>query len=137
VTDDENQERLMRERKKIKKDFDRQHSHKHNRVPSSWRKARGTHSQVRLKKKHAQDMPDPGYRAPEEVRGLHPSGYEDVLVHRPDDLDDLDPETEAARIASKVGGRKREAILDKADALGVTVLNHTLETDDDPQGDEA
>ncbi|MDY6771509.1 MAG: 50S ribosomal protein L32e [Candidatus Nanohaloarchaea archaeon] len=123
MTDDNEKERLMREREKKKKDFTRQNSHKQNRVPESWRRARGKHSNVRLKKKFAKDMPDPGYRAPEAVRGLHPSGYEDILVHRPADLDELDPEEEAARIASNVGGRKREAILEKADELGIHILN--------------
>ncbi len=106
-----------------KKKFDRQNSHKFGRVSSSWRRPRGIHSNVRLNKKYAKDMPKPGYRAPKAVRGLHPSGFEDVLVHRPEDLEELDPEEDAARIASKVGGRKREAILEKADELGIYVLN--------------
>lgn len=135
MTDDSDKERLMRQRDKQKKDFTRQNSHKQNRVPSSWRKARGKHSQVRLNKKHAKDMPKPGYQAPKAVRGLHPSGYEDVLVHRPEDLEELNPDEEAARIASKVGGRKREAIMAKADDLGVTVLNHSQDDEQDDTED--
>ncbi|MCJ7429291.1 MAG: 50S ribosomal protein L32e [Candidatus Nanohaloarchaeota archaeon QJJ-5] len=120
---DTDTERLLRERKAKKKQFDRQNSHKFGRVPSSWRKARGKHSNVRLEKKYAKNKPKVGYRTPKAVRGLHPSGYEDILVHRPADLDELDPETQAARIGSTVGGRKREQILEKAEEHGITVLN--------------
>lgn len=131
MSDNDDKERLLRERKKNRKEFTRQNSHKHDRVPSSWRRARGTHSPVRKGEKHAKDSPSPGYGAPEAVRGLHPSGYEDVLVHRPDDLEELDADEQAARIASTVGGRKREAIMEKADDLDVVVLNH-----DRDQGEE-
>jgi large subunit ribosomal protein L32e len=103
--------------------FKREGQHKKKSVPDSWRKPNGKHSNARLKKKHAAKMPNPGYRTKKDVRGLHPSGYEDVLVHNPSDLDELDNETEAARIASKVGGRKKEQILEKAEDQGIKVLN--------------
>jgi large subunit ribosomal protein L32e len=103
--------------------FDREGQHKKKGYPSSWRKPKGTHSRARRKEKDAAPMPNPGYRKPSEIRGLHPSGYRDVIVNRPEDLEELDPETDAARIASKVGGRKREQIVDKADDLGVKLLN--------------
>lgn len=121
MTDDK--ERLMKERDRSRKEFTRQNAHKQNRVGSSWRKPRGHHSNIRLNKKYAKDMPNKGYRSPEAVRGLHPSGLEDVLVHNTDDLEDLDPEEEAARIGSSVGGRKREQITERADELDITVLN--------------
>lgn len=105
------------------KEFTRQNSHKFNRLDESWRKPRGKHSNIRLKKKYAKDMPNPGYRKPKEKRGLHPSGYKEVLVHNPDDLDKVAPEEEAARIGSTVGRRKRDAILEKADELDIKVLN--------------
>lgn len=103
--------------------FDREDNHKKSSVPESWRKPQGKHSRSRLKKKGAAPMPNAGYRKPEEVRGKHPSGYDEVLVHNTSDLDELDPETEAARIASKVGGRKREQIIEKADDEEIKVLN--------------
>lgn len=113
--------RLMKEKNST--DFDRQNSHKHSRVSSSWRRARGRHSNVRLKKKFAKPSPNPGYGSPKKVRGLHPSGLTDNLVHRPEDLEELNPEEDGARIGSSVGGRKREAILEKAEELGVKVFN--------------
>ena len=104
-------------------DFERQDNHKKRQTPDSWKKPVGKHSRVRLKKKGAAPMPNPGYRTEKAVRGKHPSGYEDVLVHNTDDLDELDPETEAARIGSNVGGKKREKIIEKADEEEIHVLN--------------
>jgi large subunit ribosomal protein L32e len=106
-------------------DFKRQIKHKHNKLKDkSWRNPVGKHSKVRLEKKHAAPKPKAGYRTNKEVRGKHPSGYEDILIHNTDELEQLDPETEAARISSKVGGRKKQAILEKADNLDIKVLNN-------------
>lgn len=120
----------------MSKKFKRQNSHKHKRVPSSWRRPRGKHSPMRKKEKHRAKMPNTGFRTRAEVRGLHPSGYEEVRVHRPDDLDGVDPETEAVRIGGSVGGRKREAILEAADKNDIHVLNpgNRDETEDE-EGD--
>lgn len=100
----------------------RQNSHKNKRIKEKYRKPSGNHSDQRLKKKHAAKMPEAGMRSPEDERGLHPSGYEDVLVHNVEDIEDLE-EGEAARIASKVGQRKREMMIEKAEELDVKVLN--------------
>ena len=58
-----------------------------------------------------------------EARGLHPSGFREVMVHNINDLESIDPETQAARIGRTVGGRKREHIHARADELGIRVLN--------------
>lgn len=89
----------------------------------SWRKARGQHSKQRKGKAHAPPIVKVGYRGPKEARGLHPSGFEEVLVHNADDLDEIDPDTQAARIASGVGKRKRVTIIEKAQDEGIHVLN--------------
>jgi len=101
----------------------RQNTHKNRRIKDSWKKPVGKHSKQRLKKKSAPRMPEAGLRNPKEVRGLHPSGYEDVLVHRPEDLEDLDPEEEAARVGSTVGQKKRNMIVEKAEELDIKLLN--------------
>ncbi len=64
-----------------------------------------------------------GYRVPQSVRGLHPSGYRDVLVHNLVELETLSRETDAARIASGVGRRKRIEIARRAKELGIRILN--------------
>lgn len=101
----------------------RQNTHKNKRINDSWRKPRGKHSKTRLNKKHAPQMPKAGLRTPKEERGKHPSGFEDVLVHRPGDLENLDSEEDAARIGSTVGGKKKAMIVEKAEELDIKVLN--------------
>lgn len=107
----------------MSKDFKREDSHKRKKASSSWRKPKGRHSRARLQKKGAGvKMPKAGYRKEKENRGLHPSGYEEVLVHNTADLEQLE-ENQAARIASKVGGKKRNAIIEKADEEDIHVFN--------------
>lgn len=105
-----------------KKKFNRQDRHKKKSVPDSWRSPVGGHSRARLQKKGAVSLPKVGYRTQKEFRGIHPSGYEEVLVHNTSDLEELE-EGEAARIGSTVGGRKREQIIEKADDEDIKVLN--------------
>lgn len=64
-----------------------------------------------------------GYRRKREERGLHPSGLREVLVFNKNDLVTVVPEEIAVRVASGVGGRKREQIEEEAAALGIKVLN--------------
>lgn len=115
--------------------FNRQDHHKKKRTPTSWRRPRGTHSKQRKGIKGKGAKVEAGFRTPNTVRGLHPSGFEEVRVHRPEDLDDIDPDREAVRIASTVGGRKRERIEGIAEDREIRVLNPTYEevevTDDE------
>ncbi len=123
-------EKLLELRKKIKSkkpDFVRYESWRYKRVKPNWRKPKGIDSKVREKRKGWIKMPDIGYRSPKVVRGLHPSGFEEVLVYRPEDLEKLDPTKHAVRIAHTVGTRKRLAILEKAEELELVVLNPTEE----------
>jgi len=125
---DEETERLLGERKRVNKpQFNRQDYHKKKRVPTSWRKPRGGLSKQRRGIKGKGDTVQAGFRSPEAVRGLHPSGFEEVRVHNTDDLEDVDGDTQAVRIASKVGGRKRERIEDEAEDRQIRVLNPTYE----------
>lgn len=106
----------------MSKKFEREDSHKKKSIPGSWKNPEGKHSRVRLEEKGARPKPKAGYRTNKEERGKHPSGYNDVLVHRPEDLEKLQ-EDDAARIASGVGGRKRETIIEKAVDNDIKVLN--------------
>ena len=67
-------------------------------------------------------MVEAGYSSPKAVRGIHPSGYRDVLVYNPKDLEKI-TSGEAVRVAHTVGLRKKLAILQKADELNLRVLN--------------
>jgi large subunit ribosomal protein L32e len=122
----DNEERLLTKRRREgKPQFNRQDYHKKKRTPTSWRKPRGDLSKQRRGIKGKGDTVQAGFRTPKAVRGKHPSGFEEVRVHNADDLDGIDPDTEAARIASKVGARKRERIEEQAEEQGIRVLNPT------------
>lgn len=88
-----------------------------------WRNPQGIHSKARRHFKYRPPVVSVGYRGPALARGLHPSGFAEVLVHRPEDLAPVDPKTQAVRIGGTVGGRKAEAIQKRADELGIRVLN--------------
>jgi large subunit ribosomal protein L32e len=88
-----------------------------------WRSARGIHSKVRRHYSYRPNMVSIGYRGPVAARGLHPSGFEEVLVHRPEDLAAINKMLQAARVGGTVGGRKAEMIEKKADEMGIRVLN--------------
>ncbi|MEF8880961.1 MAG: 50S ribosomal protein L32e [Halapricum sp.] len=123
---DEETERLLTKRNRVgKPQFNRQDYHKKKRTPTSWRKPRGGLSKQRRGHKGKGPKVEAGFRTPEAVRGLHPSGFEEIRVHNVDDLEDVDGDTQAVRIASKVGARKRERIEEEAEDAGIRVLNPT------------
>ena len=90
---------------------------------TGWRKPKGLQSSQRLNRKYRSPMARVGYGKVAAARDLHPSGFEEVLVHRPEDLDGIDPSVQAARVGGTVGGRKRVLIHERADELGIRVLN--------------
>jgi large subunit ribosomal protein L32e len=113
----------LRETLKGKKpEFNRQESWRYKRVKPSWRRARGLDSKMRTKRKGWPKSVDHGYRSPKSVRGLHPSGFEEVIVHNVKDLDEITSD-QAARISHTVGRRKREDIVERAEELKIYVLN--------------
>ncbi len=127
LTDEE--KRLLRIRNKMnvrRPEFHRQEWFRYKRLGDAWRKPKGKHSKLRKHKGYRPPVVDSGYRNPRLVRGLHPSGFREVLVHNPRELDKVNPEREAVRIASKVGMKKRLAIEKKAEELGIRVLNPHL-----------
>ena len=69
---------------------------------------------------------DIGFRGPAEVRGLHPSGFEEVMVYNVEGLEGVDPKSQAIRIGGTVGTKKRIVIQDRADELGIRVLNRMV-----------
>ena len=88
-----------------------------------WKKPRGDDSSQRKNRKYRSALVRVGHGKIAAARGLHPSGFEEILVQKSGDLEGLDPETQAVRIATTVGNRKRAAIHDRADDLGLRVLN--------------
>ncbi len=105
--------------------FLRQEWFRFPRLGEKWRRPRGMHSKMRRHIQYRPNVVSIGYRGPAKVRGLHPSGFEEVMVFNPDQLQKMDPKVQAARVGSSVGFKKRQAIEQKADELGIRVLNRT------------
>ena len=118
--------RLLELRKIMKRKnpkFRRVESWRYKRVKDSWRKARGIDSQTRKKTKSGVKSPSVGYRGPKKVRGLHPSGYEEVRVTSIDDLRGLSNKRHAIKISGKLGTRKRIPLVEYAQNRGFRILN--------------
>jgi len=113
----------LRRKKRKKPDFRRQDSRKYARLDDRWRRPRGIDSKMRHNVKGHPRSVKVGYRKMKEFRGLHPSGFEEVLVYRPEDVDAIDPDRQAARIGHTVGAKKRISIVEKARETGVKILN--------------
>ena len=90
---------------------------------SGWRAPHGMDNKQRRNYKYRSSLVRVGHGKVAVARGLHPSGFKEVMVHNTNDLELIDPETEAARVGKTVGGRKREQIYSRADELGIRVLN--------------
>ena len=113
-------------RKKISKTrpkFQRQESWRYDRIKINWRKPKGFDSKMSIQKKGWPAIVKIGYRGPKSARGLHPSGFYDKLIYNIDELNILNPETDAIRISSKIGKRYKLTIVNKAEKLGFHILN--------------
>lgn len=106
--------------------FKRQEWFRYAKLGENWRKPKGIHSKMKRGLKRRPPMVEVGYRGPAEVRGLHPSGFEEVMVYNVDGLEGIDPKKQAVRIGGTVGTKKRIAIEDRADELGIRVLNRMV-----------
>ncbi|MCQ8893447.1 MAG: 50S ribosomal protein L32e [Methanolinea sp.] len=115
--------RAIRVRSQKSARFKRDGFGKKKQLADTWRRPRGLHNKQRIQKKAKGPLPTPGYGSPLAARGLHPSGYRDVLVHNPADLEGLEPAQDAIRIAAGVGAKKRALIQEKAVQAGLKVLN--------------
>ena len=90
---------------------------------SGWRAPHGMDSKQRRNYRYRGSLVRVGHGKVSSARGLHPSGFREVMVQNTADLNTMDPETEAARVGRGVGGRKRQHIYARADELGIRVLN--------------
>jgi large subunit ribosomal protein L32e len=105
--------------------FLRQEWFRFARLGEKWRKPKGIHSKMRRHYGYRPPIVSIGYGSPKEVRGYHPSGFQEVMVHNPAQLEKINPKIQAARVGGTVGFKKRLAIEKRADELGIRVLNRT------------
>jgi large subunit ribosomal protein L32e len=109
--------------KKKKPAFVRSESWRYSKLSESWRRPRGLDHKMRRKIKGWPPTVSVGYKGPKIARGLHPSGYKEVLVHNADEVSGIDPKVQAARIAHTVGKKKRALIIAAARKRKVVILN--------------
>jgi len=124
---DKEKRRLMRIREKKKRnrpEFPRLESWRYKRLDKdSWRRPKGLDNKVKEKRKGWHKMPSVGYRGPKKVRGLHPSGKEELMIYRETDLLRADPEKHVLRIAGNIGRKRRVEIENQASILGLRIVN--------------
>ena len=119
-------EELLAARKKVsskRPKFIRQESWRYDRLAENWRKPKGKDNKMRKQKAGHPDLVKIGYRGPKVARGLHPSGYNDIIVHNVNELAGLDPKKDAIRLGRTVGMRKRKDIIEEATKMGLKMLN--------------
>lgn len=120
------QQKALKARKRAKKKkpaFVRSESWRYAKLKESWRRPRGLDHKMRRKIKGWPPTVSAGYKGPKVTRGLHPSGYKEVLVHNAKEISNIDPKTEVARIAHTVGKKKRVQIIAEAKKRKVFILN--------------
>jgi large subunit ribosomal protein L32e len=115
--------KIREQAKRNKPKFVRQESWRFKRLKENWRRPRGLDNKMRRKIKGWPPTVNAGYRGPKIARGLHPSGYREVLVFNLKEVKGIDPKTQAIRIAHAVGSRKRAKILVEARKSKITILN--------------
>ena len=105
--------------------FGRQAANRYWRIgrDGSWRRPRGLQSKQRRHYGYRARIVSIGYRSPAAVRGLAPNGFRPVVVRTADELERVDPRTEAAVIARTVGTRRRLVLEETARRRGVHLLN--------------
>ena len=117
---------LLQLRKKIadkRPEFVRQESWRYDRLPPNWRRPKGKDNKMRKQVSGVPPLAKVGYKGPRKSRGLHPSGYNDILVFNIKDLTKIDSKVDAVRIAHTVGNKKRIEIVTEATKLKMKILN--------------
>ena len=115
---------LRAEQKKATPSFRRTEWFRYKRLSrSGWRAPHGMDNKQRKNLKYRSSLVRVGHGKVSAAHGLHPSGFREVMVQNSGDLEEIDPETEAARVGGTVGRRKCGHIYSRADELGIRVLN--------------
>jgi len=107
--------------KRKKPEFKRQEQVK-AKLENKWRYPRGKQSKLRRHNKARGFIPSSGYGSAKAIRGLHPSGLKEMIIHNVDELAKV-TEGFCVRIAGTVGNRKRLIIQKKSEELKLKVLN--------------
>ncbi len=93
------------------------------RLAKVWRKPKGIDSKLKVEKRGQGHLVKVGYKKPESIRGIHPSGYWTVAINNLKELENINKDIQAAVISSQVGRKKRNEIIKKANELNIVILN--------------
>lgn len=93
-------------------------------LKETWRKPRGLHNKLRLKRKGHIKNPSTGYRSPKAVRNLDKNGLFPIVVSNVKNIESLDSKKNSLILRSTTGIRNRLKMLDKAESLKFTILNY-------------
>src|SRR5947208_14786351 len=99
--------------KESKPEFRRQESWRYKRVKENWRRPRGVTSKMRKEESGFPAKVKNGYGSAASTRGLHPRGLVDQLVWGEVELKKLDAKIHIARVAARVGAKKRRGLVTK------------------------
>jgi large subunit ribosomal protein L32e len=114
---------IRRQIKKRTPHFLRDEGFRYKRIPKNWRRPTGFTSKLRINLKYRPSKVRVGFRAPKIVRGLHASGFKEVMIHTVKELETINPKKQAVRIGGTVGTKKRLDIAKRAGELDIRVLN--------------
>ena len=106
--------------KRKKRKFIRYKSINQVKLKGGWRRVRGMHNKVRLKKKGHIHKVSIGYGTKKETRNLYNSMFDYKLIKNLNDLNNLDKKY--ILISKSIGLKKKIEILKKAKELGLNVI---------------
>lgn len=116
--------KLVEHKQMVKKKqprFIRQEAHKRKKLGDSWRKPKGVHSKLRLRRRGKPKMVSVGYKMPDQVRGISKAGLRIVYISSVAQLKTLTKEYVA--VMSKVSKKQRLKLLVEAQKLGISFIN--------------
>lgn len=116
---------LLGLRKKIKSKkptFVRQEINKKKSLGKKWRRPKGLHSKLRLKKAGHRKKPSHGFGSPKKVRYLTLEGLRPKLIKNLSDLNFV-KDNEIIILSSKIGIRKKIQVLEKIKELKLKISN--------------
>ncbi|MBS3146140.1 hypothetical protein J4471_00405 [Candidatus Woesearchaeota archaeon] len=113
---------LRKNKKKVKPHFVRRNYRK-LKLRDTWRKPRGLHNKLRLKRKGHIKNPSIGYRSPASIRYMDKNGLIPILISNIHDVNKLDPNKNSLIISSTVGIKNKIKLLEKVAQLDFRILN--------------
>jgi large subunit ribosomal protein L32e len=108
---------------KKKPKFIRQGTTYLKRLGEKWRAPKGKQNKLRQHQLSKGNYPHPGYGSPKSLKFLHPSGFQEIMIRNLKDLEKVNPKTQAIRIASAIGRKKRLEIMKIANEKKLKILN--------------